>query len=80
MFEDELEKILSEIAEEEKEAREIRRRMADWDFIKRQPPRIRAALEYYIETGDIRRASRIAGVSLSKFRKLLREASIPVVV
>ena len=80
MSEDRLKELLAEIAEEEREAREIRRRMANWDFIKSQPPRIRAALEYYVETGDIRRASRIAGMNLSKFRKLLREASIPVVV
>ena len=77
MFEDELEKILSEIAEEEKEAREIRRRMADWDFIKRQPLRIRAALEYYIETGDLYVASRIAGVTISKMNELRRRAKIP---
>ena len=80
MSESKVKEILQDFWKAEEEFREIRRRMADWDFIKRQPPRIRAALEYYIETGDIRRASRIAGVSLSKFRKLLREASIPVVV
>jgi len=35
------------------EARRIRREMADWDYINKQPPRIREALKYYIETGDL---------------------------
>ncbi|MDK6028759.1 hypothetical protein QPL79_05230 [Ignisphaera sp. 4213-co] len=64
----------------EKEAREIRRKMANWSFVESQPPRIRAALKYYIETGDIRRAANIAGLDLEDFRELLRKANIPVVV
>jgi len=36
------------------EAKEVRRRTANWDFIKSLPPRLRVALEYYIETGDFR--------------------------
>ena len=46
------------------EAKEIRRRMADWSFIERQPPRLKAALVYYIEAGDLYVASRIAGVKI----------------
>jgi len=64
----------------EEEAREIRRRMADYKFIERQEPRIREALKYYIEKGDIRLASRLAGLDLEDFRELLRKANIPVVV
>ena len=71
---------LAEILEEEEEARRIRRSMADWDFIEKQPPRIKEALKYYIETGDIRTAARLAGLSLEEFRELLRKARIPVVV
>ena len=71
---------LAEILEEEEEARRIRRSMADWDFIEKQPPRIREALKYYIEKGDIRTAARLAGLSLEEFRELLRRARIPVVV
>ncbi len=41
-----------------REAREIRRRYANWEFIKSQPIRIRIALEYYIETGDFRTAAK----------------------
>ena len=61
----------------EEEAREIRRREADWEFIKRQPPRVRAALEYYVETGDLYVASRIAGMRLEEFNELRIRANIP---
>jgi len=37
----------------EEEAREIRRREADWEFIESQNPKVRAALKFYIETGDL---------------------------
>ncbi len=71
---------LAGILEEEEEARRIRRSMADWEFIEKQPPRIKEALKYYIEKGDIRTAARLAGLSLEEFRELLRRARIPVVV
>ncbi len=73
---------MSELDEKEfeEEARSIRRSMADWSFIERQSPRIRAALKLYIEKGDIRLASRIAGMGVEEFRELLRKARIPVVV
>jgi predicted HTH domain antitoxin len=64
----------------EEEARDLRRREADWEFINSQPPRIRAALKLYVETGDIRLASKIAGMEIEDFRELLRLAKIPVVV
>ena len=59
------------------EAKEIRRRMADWSFIERQPPRIKAALVYYVKTGDLRRAQRIAGLKLEEFIDLIKRAGIP---
>ena len=62
------------------EAKRIRASMADWSFIERQPPRIREALRFYIEKGDIRLASRLAGLPLEEFRELLRRARVPVVV
>ena len=61
------------------EARRVRREMADWDFIEKQPPRIREALKYYIEQGDIRLAAKLAGLPLEEFRELLRRAKIPVI-
>jgi len=73
------EEAIRRVLEEEEEFRRMRRERADWDFIGRQPPRVRAALEYYVETGDIRTSSRIAGLSLCEFRSLLRRARIPVV-
>ena len=71
---------IEEFLEYEEEARRIRREMADWGFIERQPPRVRAALKYYIEKGDIRLASKLAGMGIEEFRELLRKAKIPVVV
>jgi len=61
----------------EEEARELRRREADWEFINSQPPRIRAALKLYVETGDMYVASRVADVSVEEFNELRRKAGIP---
>ncbi len=61
----------------EEEAREIRRREANWSFIESQPPRLRAALKYYIETGDLYVASRIAGLTIEEFNELRKKAGIP---
>jgi hypothetical protein len=41
---------------------------------------LRAALKYYIETGDIRTSAKLAGLDLEDFGELLRKANIPVVV
>ena len=75
-----LEKKLEKWRKLEEEAREIRRKEANWSFIESQPPRIKAALIYYIETGDIRTSAKLAGMDLEDFRNLLRRAGIPVVV
>jgi len=64
----------------EEEAREVRRREADWSFIERQPPRLRAALKFYVETGDLYVASRIAGLTVEEFNELRKKAGIPNVV
>ncbi len=58
-------------------AREIRRRMADWRFIESQPPRIREALKYYIETGDMYVAARLAGLKIEEFNEIRIRARIP---
>ncbi|MBB5254082.1 hypothetical protein [Sulfurisphaera ohwakuensis] len=73
------EKALKEWIERFKEAREIRRKYADWDFIKSQPTKIRIALEYYIETGDLYNASRLAGMTMEDFNELRIKARIPSV-
>ena len=41
-----------------------------------QPPRLRAALELYVETGDLRLAQRISGLVLEEFVELLKKAGI----
>ncbi|RLI13680.1 hypothetical protein DRO33_00815 [Candidatus Bathyarchaeota archaeon] len=74
------EELLRKWREEDEEAREIRRREADWEFIRRQPPRIRMALECFIECGDLYVASRVAGLSIDEFNELRLKAKIPVVV
>ena len=68
---------LKKLVKLDEEARRIRRQMADWDFIRSQPPRIRAALELYVETGDIRLAQRISGLVLEDFIELTKKAGIP---
>ena len=61
----------------EEEARRIRRKEADWKFIEKQPPKIRAALKYYVEVGDLYVASRIAGLTIDEFNRLRIKARIP---
>ena len=68
---------MEELSAREVEGREVRRRMADWEFINRQPPRIRAALIYYVERGDLYVASRIAGLSMEEMNELRIRARIP---
>ncbi|BFI74466.1 MULTISPECIES: hypothetical protein [Sulfurisphaera] len=75
------EKALKEWIERFKEAREIRRKYADWDFIKSQPTKIRIALEYYVETGDYRGASQLAGMAVDEFVDFAKDkAKIPTVL
>ena len=59
------------------EARRIREEHADWSFIQRQPQPLKAALLYYIKTGDLYVASRIAGLTLDEMNKLRIKAGIP---
>lgn len=61
----------------EEEAKEIRRKEADWDFINSQPPKIRAALKLYVETGDLYISSRIAEMTVEEFNELRKRAGIP---
>ncbi|MEM1637635.1 MAG: hypothetical protein QXS00_07855 [Pyrobaculum sp.] len=69
---------LARYFEDLEEARRIRRERADWEFINSLPPRLRIALMYYIETGDIRKASKLAEMPLEDFRELMRKAKIPL--
>ena len=74
-----LEKIKEKWERIEREDAEIRRKMADWEFINKQRPHIRSALIFYINTGDIRRACKMARMHIEDFRNLLKKAKIPVI-
>jgi len=65
---------------EDREAREIRRETADWDFIRRRPPRVRVALMYFIERGDRYVAAKIVSLAVDEFNKVRMRAKMPVVV
>ncbi|MFP3168546.1 MAG: hypothetical protein RXR01_05500 [Thermoproteus sp.] len=67
---------LRELAEREQEARELRRREADWKYIDSLPPRIKAAVKLFIETGDLRLSQRISGLGLEDFVEHLRRANV----
>ncbi|MCU7787827.1 hypothetical protein ODS41_07865 [Pyrobaculum sp. 3827-6] len=62
--------------EREEEAREMRRREANWEFINGLPPRVRAAVVLFIETGDLRLSQRLSGLGLEEFIEVLREAGV----
>jgi len=62
---------------EDEEARNIRRKYADWKFINKQKPKIKLALIIYIYTGDIYKAAKIAGVSIDEFNEIRIKAKIP---
>ncbi|AET33377.1 MAG: hypothetical protein ACPL3C_01685 [Pyrobaculum sp.] len=70
---------MEEVVEAFEEGRRVRREWADWEFINSLPPKLRAALKYYVETGDIYVASRIAGLSVDEFNELRIRARVPSV-
>ncbi|RLF13690.1 MAG: hypothetical protein DRJ66_07380 [Thermoprotei archaeon] len=72
--------LLEKWKKEDEEARRIRRESADWNFINKQAPHIRAALIYFIEQGDRYVAARIAGLTIEEFDEIRRKAKIPVVI
>ena len=64
---------------EDEEAKRLRMKYADWGFIEKQPVRLREALKYYINKGDIWVASRIAGMTVDEFNQVRIKANIPEV-
>ena len=69
---------LKEWIERFKEAKEVRRRYANWEFIRSQPPKIRVAMEYYVETGDFRTAAKMADMAVDEFVNMAKDqANIP---
>jgi len=71
---------LKEYFEFEKEARSIRRKMADWKFINDQPEPIRTALIVFVETGDLWVSAKLAGMKMEEFNELRIKAKIPMVI
>ena len=72
--------MLEDLLKAEEWAREVRRRMADWAFIESQPPRLREALKYLVEEGDLYVAARLAGLSVDEMDELRVRANIPIAV
>ena len=71
---------MDEVVEAFEEARSLRRERADWQFIESLPPRLRAAVKFFIETGDLRLAQLLSGLDYEDFRELLRRARVPVLL
>ena len=71
---------LEELRRELEEARELRRRMADWDYIESRPEPIRTALKVLVETGDLWYAAAMTGVPLDELDEERVRARIPIVV
>ena len=66
--------------EEGEEAREIRRKHADWKFIEEQPEPLRSALKCFVELGDLYLAAKIAEMGIDEFNQLRIRAKIPIVI
>jgi len=79
-MEKEKEELLKKWEEEDKEYRKIRIENADWNFIEKHEPKLKYALKYFVERGDLYVASRIAGVTIDKMNELRIKANIPLVV
>jgi len=75
-----MQEVIKRWEEEDKEAREIRRKSADWNFIESQPEPIKSALKCFVELGDLYVSSRIANMSIDEFNEVRKKARIPVVV
>ena len=75
-----LDEMLRRWREEDEEAREIRRKNADWKFIEEQPEPLRSALKCFVELGDLRLAAKIAEMGVDEFNQLRIKARIPIVL
>jgi len=75
-----LAKALKELEELEHEAREIRAKSADWEYIEKQPDPLKAALRLLVEIGDLRLAAHIAGIPLDELDEHRIKAKIPLVL
>jgi len=53
----------------------LRRRNADWSYVRRLPLKLRRAVEAYLEE-DLRNAQGMSGLKLVEFIEVLRRARI----
>jgi len=72
--------IIKEFWEEYRKAQELRRNMADWDYIESRPEPIKTALKILVETGDLWYSATMTGVPLDVLNKERLKAKIPLVV
>jgi PaREP6 domain containing protein len=54
----------------EREARELREKSADWEFIEKQPEPIKTALKVLVENGDLWLAAKISGLPVDEFDEI----------
>ncbi|MEM2541023.1 MAG: hypothetical protein QXX13_07120 [Candidatus Methanomethylicia archaeon] len=64
-----LERFIEEWRREDEEAKEIRGREVDWNFIEKQKEPIKTTLKLLIETGDLRLISKITGICIDKLKQ-----------
>jgi hypothetical protein len=70
--------IIEELKKREEEARQIRRKQADWNYINTLPPRVKAAVILFIEKGDLRLSQKLSGLDLEDFIETLRKARVRI--
>ena len=73
-------KVLEKYRRRFDEAREIRRRCADWNFIENQPEPMKTALKLLIETGDLKYVAKLSGIGVGELENLRFKAKIPHVI
>jgi hypothetical protein len=57
------------------EARELRRRSADWGYIESRPEPLRTALKLLVETGDLWYSSKLSGVPVDELNEEREEGA-----
>ena len=73
-------KAAEEYARRLEEARELRRRSADWAYIESRPEPLKTALKLLVETGDVKLVSALTGVPVEALECERIEARIPRLV
>ncbi len=73
-------KAVSEYLKAREEAREIRRRSADWSYIESRPEPLRTALKVLVETGDFKGVAQAFSIPLDLLNEERKKAKIPLVI